>query len=65
MLAILVEDYLETVGEGVDVPFVILAGVVAGEVGGGDVGDGFCVDVDDLVDARGQLADATEAENRG
>jgi hypothetical protein len=48
MLAVLVEDDAELVPEGFDVPGVVLAGVVAGEVGRGDVCDCFCVDADDL-----------------
>lgn len=48
MLAVLVEDDLQLLPEGVEVPGVVLAGVVAREVGGGDVCDGLCIDADDL-----------------
>jgi hypothetical protein len=48
VLAVLLEDDLELLAEGIEVPRVVLAGVVAGEVGRGYVCDCFCVDVDDL-----------------
>lgn len=58
MLPVLVEDDLEALAELFDVPRVVFAWVVAGEVGRGSICDGLCVDADDLlVEARKKSVD--------
>lgn len=56
VLTVLVEDDLELLAKGLEVPRVGLAGVVAGEVGRGYVCDCFCIDVDDLWVRAGQVS---------
>lgn len=57
VLAVLVEQDLELLAKGLEVPRVVLTGVMAGEVGRGDVCDCFCVDVDDLRVRAGQVSE--------
>lgn len=56
VLAVLMEQNFELLAKGIEVPRVVLAGIVAGEVGRGDVCDCFCVDVDDLWWRAGQVS---------
>lgn len=56
MLAVLVEHDLELLAKGIEIPRVVLSGVVTREVGRGYVCDCFRIDVDDLWGRVGKVS---------
>lgn len=64
VLAVVVKGNIEPRAKDVNVPGVVLAWVVAGEVGRGNVCDGFCVDADDLEKCAPKDAEMSETHEK-